>query len=129
MRVDIHRTDVNDRRESREQEACEANQEKCAHDARSGWTFWGCELRLAGAAVLLFEKNKDPNMPLKSGWMEARGLNFPTTEAFYRRGLLSDVKAASIGWMGGERPGMQFTGDGKKREMLAFLDSLGGAVL
>jgi 2-polyprenyl-6-methoxyphenol hydroxylase-like FAD-dependent oxidoreductase len=75
--------------------------------------FLACELRLAGAAVLLFEKNRDPNMPLKSGWMGARGLNFPSTEAFYRRGLLSDVKAASIGWMGGEPPGMQFTGDGK----------------
>jgi len=75
--------------------------------------FLACELRLAGAAVLLLEKNEDPNTPLKSGWMGARGLNFPSTEAFYRRGLLSDVKAASIGWMGGERPGMQFTGDGK----------------
>jgi 2-polyprenyl-6-methoxyphenol hydroxylase-like FAD-dependent oxidoreductase len=45
--------------------------------------------------------------------MGARGLNFPSTEAFYRRELLKDVKAASFGWMGGERPGMEFKGDGR----------------
>jgi len=75
--------------------------------------FLACELRLAGSSVLLLEKNEDPSTPLKRGWMGARGLNFPSAEAFYRRGLLNDVKAASIGWMGGERPGMQFTGEGK----------------
>jgi flavin-dependent dehydrogenase len=45
--------------------------------------------------------------------MGARGLNFPSTEALYRRGLLDEVKAASFGWIGGEQPGMQFTGEGK----------------
>lgn len=74
--------------------------------------FMACELRLAGVSVLLLEKNLEPSTPLKSGWMGARGLNFPSTEAFYRRGLLGDVKAASFGWMGGERPGMEFKGDG-----------------
>ena len=61
--------------------------------------FLACELRLAGASVLLLEKNETPSTPLKSGWMGARGLNFPSTEAFYRRGLLDEVKAASFGWM------------------------------
>ncbi|HEY1498381.1 MAG TPA: FAD-dependent monooxygenase [Acidobacteriaceae bacterium] len=75
--------------------------------------FLAGELRLAGASVLLLEKNESASMPLKSGWMGARGLNFPSTEAFYRRGLLGNVKGAAIGWTGGERPGMQFTGDGK----------------
>jgi 2-polyprenyl-6-methoxyphenol hydroxylase-like FAD-dependent oxidoreductase len=75
--------------------------------------FLACELRIAGASVLLLEKNQNSSTPLKSGWMGARGLNFPSTEAFYRRSLLSDVKAASFGWMGGERPGMEFKGDRK----------------
>lgn len=75
--------------------------------------FLACELRLAGASVLLLERNQTPSTPLKSGWMGARGLNCPSTEAIYRRGLLKDVKAASFGWMGGERPGMEFKGDGK----------------
>lgn len=76
--------------------------------------FLACELRIAGASVLLLEKLDNPVTALKSGWMGARGLNFPSTEAFYRRGLLGDVKAVSFGWMGGgERPGMQFKGDGK----------------
>jgi len=74
--------------------------------------FLACELRLAGVSVLLLEKNQSPSTPLKSGWMGARGLNFPSTEAFYRRELLKDVKATSFGWMGGERPGMEFKGDG-----------------
>ena len=74
--------------------------------------FLACELRLAGASVLLLEKNSTPGTPLKSGWIGARGLNFPSTEAIYRRGLLDEVKAASFGWMGGERPGMEFKGDG-----------------
>lgn len=63
--------------------------------------------------MLLLEKNKNLSTPLKRGWMGARGLNFPSAEACYRRGLLNEVKAASIGWTGGERPGIQFTGDGK----------------
>jgi 2-polyprenyl-6-methoxyphenol hydroxylase-like FAD-dependent oxidoreductase len=45
--------------------------------------------------------------------MGARGLNFPSTEAFYRRGLLDEVKAASFGWTGAERPGMEFKGEGE----------------
>jgi len=74
--------------------------------------FLACELRLGGASVLLLEKNPNPSTPLKGGWMGARGLNFPSTEALYRRNLLSEVKAASFGWMGGERTGMEFKGDG-----------------
>ncbi len=74
--------------------------------------FLANELRLAGASVLVVEKNPDPSTPLKKGWMGARGLNFPSTEAFYRRGLLGEVKRASFGWMGGDRPAMEFKGDG-----------------
>jgi 2-polyprenyl-6-methoxyphenol hydroxylase-like FAD-dependent oxidoreductase len=73
--------------------------------------FLACELRLAGVSVLLLEKNQNPSTLLKSGWMGARGLNFPSTEAFYRRALLENVKAASFGWLGGARPGMEFKGD------------------
>jgi 2-polyprenyl-6-methoxyphenol hydroxylase-like FAD-dependent oxidoreductase len=77
-------------------------------------SFLACELALAGVSVLLLEKNESATTPLKSGWMGARGLNFPSVEAFYRRGLLNEVKASSFGWMGGtDRPGMEFTGDGK----------------
>ncbi len=73
--------------------------------------FLACELRLAGVSVLLLEKNDSSSMPLKSGWMGARGLNFTSTEAFYRRGLLENVITASFGWAGGGRPGAQLPGD------------------
>ena len=74
--------------------------------------FLACELRLAGLSVVLLEKNATASAPLKSGWMGARGLNSPSTEAFYRRGLLDAVKAASFGWAGGERPTMEFKAEG-----------------
>ena len=76
--------------------------------------FLACELSLVGVSVLVLEKNEDPTTPLKSGWMGARGLNFPSAEAFYRRGLLREVKAASFGWMSGERRGMEYKDDDKE---------------
>jgi 2-polyprenyl-6-methoxyphenol hydroxylase-like FAD-dependent oxidoreductase len=77
--------------------------------------FLACELGLAGASVVVLERMKDPHSPLKAGWMGMRGLNFPSVEAFYRRGLLDSVRASSLGWMNsGDRPGMSFAGsDGK----------------
>jgi 2-polyprenyl-6-methoxyphenol hydroxylase-like FAD-dependent oxidoreductase len=43
--------------------------------------------------------------------MGMRGLNFPSVEAFYRRGLLDAVRAAALGWMNsGQKPGMEIKG-------------------
>jgi 2-polyprenyl-6-methoxyphenol hydroxylase-like FAD-dependent oxidoreductase len=61
--------------------------------------FLACELQLAGVSVAVLERMEDPRSPLKAGWMGMRGLNFPSVEAFYRRGLLEDVRAAALGWM------------------------------
>ena len=73
--------------------------------------FLACELRLAGVSVLVLERMKDPHSPLKAGWMGMRGLNFPSVEAFYRRGLLEDVRASALGWMNaGPNPGMELRG-------------------
>jgi 2-polyprenyl-6-methoxyphenol hydroxylase-like FAD-dependent oxidoreductase len=70
--------------------------------------FLACELQLAGVSVLVLERMEDPHSPLKAGWMGMRGLNFPSVEAFYRRGLLEDVRAAALGWMNaGQKPGME----------------------
>ena len=55
--------------------------------------FLACELQLAGVSVVVLEKMQDPHSPLKAGWMGMRGLNFTSVEAFYRRGLLEDVRA------------------------------------
>ena len=59
--------------------------------------FLACELRLAGVSVVVLERMEDPHSPLKAGWMGMRGLNFPSVEAFYRRGLLEDVRAKRTG--------------------------------
>jgi 2-polyprenyl-6-methoxyphenol hydroxylase-like FAD-dependent oxidoreductase len=73
--------------------------------------FLACELRLAGVSVVVLERMEDCRSPLKAGWMGMRGLNFPSVEAFYRRGLLDAVRAAALGWMNaGQKPGMEIAG-------------------
>ncbi|MFS0849752.1 FAD-dependent monooxygenase [Novosphingobium panipatense] len=56
--------------------------------------FLACELRLAGIPVLVLEQADDPLSPLKARPFGVRGLSAPTLEAFDRRGLLDDIKAA-----------------------------------
>jgi hypothetical protein len=37
-----------------------------------------------------------------------RGLNFPSVEAFYRRGMLKEVRESSLAWMAApDKPGME----------------------
>jgi 2-polyprenyl-6-methoxyphenol hydroxylase-like FAD-dependent oxidoreductase len=61
--------------------------------------FLACELRLAGIAVLVLERMDDPHSPLKDSALGMRGLNLPSVEAFYRRGMLKDVRETSIAWI------------------------------
>ncbi|MGH8504519.1 MAG: FAD-dependent monooxygenase [Stenotrophobium sp.] len=56
--------------------------------------FLACELRLADLSVLVLEQAKDPRAPLKRLPFGLRGLSAPTIEAFYRRGLLSNIAAS-----------------------------------
>lgn len=68
--------------------------------------FLACELGLAGISVLVLERMEDPHSPLKAGWMGMRGLNSPSVEAFYRRGMLEAVRASSLAWLdAAEKPG------------------------
>jgi 2-polyprenyl-6-methoxyphenol hydroxylase-like FAD-dependent oxidoreductase len=73
--------------------------------------FLACELQLAGMSVLVLERMEDHRSPLKAGWMGMRGLNFPSVEAFYRRGLLKDVRECALGWTNADtRAGMELRG-------------------
>jgi 2-polyprenyl-6-methoxyphenol hydroxylase-like FAD-dependent oxidoreductase len=73
--------------------------------------FLACELQLAGVSVVVLERMEDPHSPLKAGWMGMRGLNFPSVEAFYRRGLLEEVRGSALGWMNaGSKPGVELRG-------------------
>src|SRR5580692_2825821 len=67
--------------------------------------FLACELGLAGTSVLVLERMEDPRSPLKESWMGMLGLNFPSVEAFYRRGMLSDVRRSSLAWLDPAKPG------------------------
>jgi 2-polyprenyl-6-methoxyphenol hydroxylase-like FAD-dependent oxidoreductase len=67
--------------------------------------FLACELGLAGTSVLVLERMEDPRSPLKESWMGMRGLNFSSTDALYRRGMLSDVRRSSLAWLDPARPG------------------------
>jgi len=70
--------------------------------------FLACELGLAGTSVLVLERMEDPHSPLKAGWMGMRGLNIPSTEAFYRRGMLKVVRESSLAWMDpANKPGVE----------------------
>ena len=48
-----------------------------------------CELGLAGVTVLVLERDPEPRSPWKIAPLGRRGLNTPSVEAFYRRGLLN----------------------------------------
>src|ERR1700733_12327228 len=94
--------------------------------------FLACELRLAGVSVVVLERMEDPRSPLKAGWMGMRGLNFPSVEAFYRRGLLEAVRAEALGWMNsGQEPGMEIGGkkDGASAPAPRFAGHFAGIML
>jgi 2-polyprenyl-6-methoxyphenol hydroxylase-like FAD-dependent oxidoreductase len=72
--------------------------------------FLACELQLAGVAVLVLEQLPETRTPLKERFMGARGLNLPSVEACYRRGLLPDVRETALAWIDvGQEPGMSMT--------------------
>jgi 2-polyprenyl-6-methoxyphenol hydroxylase-like FAD-dependent oxidoreductase len=75
--------------------------------------FLAFELGLAGTSVLVLERMEDPHSPLKEGWMGMRGLNFPSVDAFYRRGLLKDVRESSLAWMEAAKPGFEMNSQAK----------------
>ncbi|MBS1970619.1 MAG: FAD-dependent monooxygenase [Bdellovibrionales bacterium] len=54
--------------------------------------FLACELALAKCSVLILEKAETPQAPTKQIPFGIRGLSAPTIEAFYRRGLLSELE-------------------------------------
>ncbi len=94
--------------------------------------FLACELRLAGISVLVLERMEDFRSPLKAGWMGMRGLNFPSVEAFYRRGLLDAVRRSSLGWMSADgRPEIEIgAADGPKSAPTPrFAGHFGGIML
>ncbi|MGH3586176.1 MAG: FAD-dependent monooxygenase, partial [Pseudonocardia sp.] len=53
-----------------------------------------CELKLRGVAVLVLERLIEPDPTIKAG-----GINTPTGEALYRRGLLPELEAAQERFM------------------------------
>ena len=53
--------------------------------------FLACELAMRNIYVVVLEQDASPNAPWKSEPLGSRGLNTPSAEAFYRRGLLSKL--------------------------------------
>ncbi len=92
--------------------------------------FLACELSLTGVSVVVLERMEDPRTPLKAGWMGMRGLNFPSVEAFYRRGLLEAVRASALGWMNtGQKPGMVIGGNKDATPAPRFAGHFAGIML
>ncbi|RSM72600.1 FAD-dependent oxidoreductase [Actinoplanes sp. ATCC 53533] len=57
--------------------------------------FLACELGLAGCSVLVLEREPEPHSPRKANPLGMRGLSAGSVEAFYRRGMLHPLLAAS----------------------------------
>ncbi|GAA3598928.1 FAD-dependent monooxygenase [Nonomuraea rosea] len=57
--------------------------------------FLACELGLAGCSVLVLDREPEPGSPWKAEPLGMRGLSAASVEAFYRRGLLHPLLAAS----------------------------------
>ncbi|MEU3830237.1 FAD-dependent monooxygenase [Streptomyces sp. NPDC029080] len=57
--------------------------------------FLACELGLAGCSVLVLEREPEPGSPWRAEPLGMRGLSVASVEAFYRRGLLPPLLAAS----------------------------------
>ncbi len=61
--------------------------------------FLACELGLRHISTLVLERMETPQSPLKTSWMGMRGLNIPSVEALYRRGMLPEIRRSSLAWM------------------------------
>ncbi|KAI1475263.1 FAD binding domain-containing protein [Daldinia eschscholtzii] len=73
--------------------------------------FLACELAMADVSVLVLERESEPNAPSKVGPPGMRALNTASMEAFYRRGLLDQVKPPSKRPPNFQmKPGFQFAG-------------------
>lgn len=59
-----------------------------------------CELGLAGVRAVVLERLSDPNVPTRAAGLGGRALNTPSMEAFYRRGLMEDLRACAAMWIG-----------------------------
>lgn len=57
--------------------------------------FLACELGRAGISVLVLERAEAPTSPLKGPAFGLRGLSAPSIEAFYRQGLLEELRKLS----------------------------------
>ncbi|WP_151085844.1 FAD-dependent monooxygenase [Hymenobacter baengnokdamensis] len=70
--------------------------------------FLACELALANCSVLVLEKAPSPHSPLKQLPFGLRGLNAPSVEALFRRGLLDELEVSKrIGFPHNPSPASQ----------------------
>jgi len=59
-----------------------------------------CELGLAGVRTVVLERSTDSNLPTRAAGLGSRGLNMASMEAFYRRGLMEELRASAEMWFG-----------------------------
>ena len=62
--------------------------------------FLACELGLAGVRTVVLERLSDPNLPTRAAGLGGRGLNIASMEAFYRRGLMDELRNSAEMWFG-----------------------------
>ena len=62
--------------------------------------FLACELGLAGVRTVVLERLSDPSLPTRTAGLGGRGLNMASMEAFYRRGLMDELRNSAEMWFG-----------------------------
>src|ERR1700750_2289631 len=73
--------------------------------AGPGGLFLACELGLAGVSTVVLERLSDPNIPTRAAGLGDRGLNIASMEAFYRRGLMEELRNSAEMWFGKPKEG------------------------
>lgn len=59
-----------------------------------------CELGLAGVRTVVLEQLTDPNLPTRAPGLGGRAFNLTSMEAFYRRGLMDELRKSAAMWFG-----------------------------
>lgn len=92
--------------------------------------FLACELGLLGVRTAVVEQLENNNIPTRGPGLGGRALNIPSMEAFYRRGLMDEVRNAVAMWFGPpERKGDASAEDAVVKPRFRFAGHFAGIML
>jgi 2-polyprenyl-6-methoxyphenol hydroxylase-like FAD-dependent oxidoreductase len=91
--------------------------------------FLACELGLAGVRAVVLERASDPNIPTRTAGLGGRGLNIASMEAFYRRGLMDELRKSAEMWFGAPAGGSSTPAQAAAGQRFRFAGHFAGIML